>query len=330
MIKKDNLKSTVNGLFALFLFVKVLLIFILFMSRNFLSFFIENYTEHSSSKILNDLFSYNTLSGLLIMIVIPIISLFIPTCLYLYLSKSKYEDVVKSRKPTVLEVLCTIGTTIFFANIASALTQIILSLFKSIFNIPYVTYETQTPTNIYLIPLFIIVIAVMPGLLEEFLMRGVALNKLHKFGNGFTVFISAFVFSMLHNTIEQMLFAFVAGLFLGIYAIKFESMWVAVLGHFVLNFYSAIVQLFMKIIDTDAGTLFYIIFMLTFSFTVFCLMITSFVLYGLKMPKDKVTDFAPTYAKMGAVFTSPFFYSFVICTLLVVGINILEMFMLRG
>ncbi len=86
-------------------------------------------------------------------------------------------------------------------------------------------------------------VAVVPALLEEFVVRGVTMQPLRKYGDKFAIIVSAFFFSILHGNMLQIPYTFVGGLVLGYLAIKTKSLWPPMILHFVNNFYSVIVMI---------------------------------------------------------------------------------------
>ncbi|MBR3593306.1 MAG: CPBP family intramembrane metalloprotease [Clostridia bacterium] len=97
-----------------------------------------------------------------------------------------------------------------------------------------VTYKT----GFFGVMMAIISTAVMPALVEEFAMRGVAQGLLRRFGDGFAIFASAVIFGLMHGNLVQAPFAFVVGLGLGFVAVKGGSVFVAVAVHFLNNLVS--------------------------------------------------------------------------------------------
>lgn len=81
-------------------------------------------------------------------------------------------------------------------------------------------------------------VSVMPALVEEFAMRGVILTLFKPFGNAIAILCSATLFGFMHARFSQFIFAFLVGLVLGFLTVKFNSVWPAVIVHFLNNFIS--------------------------------------------------------------------------------------------
>jgi len=75
--------------------------------------------------------------------------------------------------------------------------------------------EPPQPQSLPGLLLVLLTVAVLPAVAEEWLLRGVILPPLRRFGDGFAVVSTAVLFALLHQNMEQAPMAFVAGLALG-------------------------------------------------------------------------------------------------------------------
>lgn len=82
--------------------------------------------------------------------------------------------------------------------------------------------------------------AVLPAVLEEFIIRGIVMQPLRRFGDKFAIVASALIFGIMHGNMVQIPYTVVAGLFLGYLAIATGSLWPSIILHFVNNFYSVV------------------------------------------------------------------------------------------
>ena len=117
-------------------------------------------------------------------------------------------------------------------------------------------------------------------------------------------------------------FAFGAGLAFAYCTIKFRSIWVAVLAHFLINLNSCIVQLIVKTAGIYADQIF-----LVYSIFVFCcvlsLVIAGLILYGIRVPKSPKPDPELRRIRTKLVVTSPFFYVFLALSVVVIVVAVL-------
>lgn len=84
---------------------------------------------------------------------------------------------------------------------------------------------------------------VVPPLVEELMFRGVVLQSLRRFGDGFAVLASSLIFGMMHGNFPQTVFAFFAGLAMGFAAVQADSLLPSILIHFINNLVSFALQL---------------------------------------------------------------------------------------
>lgn len=82
---------------------------------------------------------------------------------------------------------------------------------------------------------YVLQICVLAPLCEEFIFRGMILQNLRRFGNGFAVVMSAILFGMVHGDLPQMVLAFLLGLVFGVLVIETDSIWVTIGMHAVVN-----------------------------------------------------------------------------------------------
>jgi len=75
--------------------------------------------------------------------------------------------------------------------------------------------EPTAPQGLPGLLLMLLTVAVLPAVTEEWLLRGVILPALRRFGDGFAVVCTAVLFALLHQNMEQAPMAFVSGLALG-------------------------------------------------------------------------------------------------------------------
>lgn len=130
--------------------------------------------------------------------------------------------------------------------IGDSLTNLSLSLF-SVLGVDFLSgaEDVSNPQSgdIAGAALAVLGYAVMPALLEEFAFRGVLLQPLRKFGDGFAICISSLAFALVHGNMVQIPFAFVAGLALGYVSVATGSIWAGSLVHFLNNLLSVVFAL---------------------------------------------------------------------------------------
>ncbi len=100
-------------------------------------------------------------------------------------------------------------------------------------------YATPEPT-LHGIILEFIVMCLVPGFCEEFLFRGAILTNCLPFGRTNAIVISSLLFALMHRNGGQILYAFAAGILLGLVYERTGSIWNCVILHTVNNFVSSV------------------------------------------------------------------------------------------
>lgn len=98
-------------------------------------------------------------------------------------------------------------------------------------------------------------LAVIAPVLEELLLRGMVMEKLRPYGNGFAIFLSALLFGLMHANFEQFFYAAALGVFLGYIAISTRSIITTTIMHAMFNSISGVLML----ISTDQSVRDYIL-----------------------------------------------------------------------
>lgn len=104
---------------------------------------------------------------------------------------------------------------------------------------------------------YVISVAVIPAMTEEFLFRGVLLGILKKYGESFAVVTSALLFGLMHQNFVQLPFAFVGGLVFGYITIYTGSIVPAMAVHFANNLFSCIFTSLPKYIGSTLSEIIY-------------------------------------------------------------------------
>jgi membrane protease YdiL (CAAX protease family) len=80
-------------------------------------------------------------------------------------------------------------------------------------------------------------IAVQPAIFEEITFRGFLFNNLKQVSGGpSAVYITGFVFGMMHLALISLLWLVPIGLAFGYLRNKYNTLWYGVIGHFTYNF----------------------------------------------------------------------------------------------
>jgi len=223
---EHNFKRAINKIgIVMILFFAFINIFVFVQSK--ISILLERYLPYDIAYIISKLlygiayFSSFVLPGII---------------LYLIIERSQNNESLLS--PTLPSPIKT--AAYIFASMALILTAAVINAnLVSVFN--YSDYSAKylwnnEPLQAYQVILSFITSALIPAFAEEFLFRGAILSALKPYGKAPAIIISAVLFGLMHQNVEQLLYATVAGLILAFIVYETGSVWCSVLVHFFTNF----------------------------------------------------------------------------------------------
>lgn len=140
---------------------------------------------------------------------------------------------------------------------ANHVTFYISEIFKTALGIVFESPDMPMPSSPLGIIAFILQVAFVPALIEEFAIRGVVMMPLRKYGDLFAIVTSATIFGIMHGNLVQAPFAFIVGIGIGYLVIVTGSMWTGVLIHFCNNFFSCSISLLYEFIPSEYVNIIY-------------------------------------------------------------------------
>ena len=140
---------------------------------------------------------------------------------------------------------------IFLIFVQSTLNAALVSIFQYASFSEEVIWGTETIVG-YGVVLRFIVMALIPAFCEEFLFRGAILTNLLPFGRTNAILISSLLFAIMHQNAEQVLYAFAAGVLLGVVYERTGSIWNCVFLHLMNNFSSIVMSILPQKLHRDA------------------------------------------------------------------------------
>lgn len=200
------------------------------------------------------------------------------------LQNRKVSEIVELKKPkkyTGWLILVGMGVCI--------LANVITGLVGSLLPFEPVMSEPKVPTSISGIIIYFITTAFVPAFVEEFFYRGVIFGSFKKFGKTVAIVVSSVLFSLIHGNLVQIPFAFVVGLILGSITAEAESIWPAIIIHFLNNF-MACTQTYIGILCGENAASFYF---LIYGMIYIAIGLVSIVIYATKV-KGNVFKFEKT------------------------------------
>ena len=160
----------------------------------------------------------------------------------------------KGATKTFLLILIGFGGSL----VANYVTSV-LRAFAEGFGI-YSSYSAiEDPSSTMDIIMMFFASAIVPPLVEEFGARGLMMHSLKKYGNGFAILASAFVFGILHGNAVQIPFAFICALFIGYAVVATESLWTGIIIHALVNSMSCVSSVLMYYFDEHTANVYFYI-----------------------------------------------------------------------
>lgn len=135
----------------------------------------------------------------------------------------------------------------FLVNLLTMLVSYLFrntDLYKS-FN----TVNELRPDNMFCAIVLLVQLVVIAPLFEEFWFRGIVMQSLRPYGNGFAIFVSGLIFGLTHANFSQFFYASVLGICLGYIAVSTKSIITTTIMHAMFNGMSGIMLLLITFDD---------------------------------------------------------------------------------
>lgn len=181
-------------------------------------------------------------------------------------------------------MLLAVPAGMLICLLANIVTFYFSEFFEAAFGIIFESPDMPMPTNAIGIIGFILQVAVVPALIEEFAIRGVIMMPLRKYGDMFAIVTSAAIFGIMHGNLVQAPFAFIVGIGIGYLVITTGSMWTGVLIHFLNNMFSATISLLYEFIPSTYVNIVYYVATAVF----FVLGISCWLLFKIRADEKMI------------------------------------------
>lgn len=207
-----------------------------------LSVFSRNFNGFPYQKVAESLFSYNSFSGLLFISAFYVFCVFIPFGVYAAVRRSREgssllpHSSVSFNKVSALPFATAIFVSIGIGVLAKWINVFVMAVLDNA-GYPIPQLDFSWPAFLPAQLMFIIVLAVLPAFIEEFNYRGVVLGELAGYNMRGAVIFSSLLFSIMHCNAAQFLYAFIIGLSISYFVLKFKSLWIGVAIHLAFNLY---------------------------------------------------------------------------------------------
>ena len=180
----------------------------------------------------------NGISEYLQVYITQVIPIFLPALFCCLTNKNGFDEYKRDGKITLIKIICVIILALcvnFMVNIfiEKIYAPILLMFIKE----PFASSASLLPDGGFDIALNIIFICFIPAIFEEILFRGVVLTRYESiYGSKSAIFMCGLVFALMHADIQSVVQQFIIGAFLSYIVIRYNSIYLGMIAHFVHNF----------------------------------------------------------------------------------------------
>lgn len=202
---------------------------------------------------LYDDYVQSTDRGYAIGTLMSIFCIFLPFFISSFLLKGERQKCLNFGKPYDTRLmLLAVPIGLMICMVGNYATSFISNLVEISTGITFESPDSPTPTSPLGIFCYILQIAVVPALVEEYAIRGVVMMPARKYGEWFAILSSAAIFGIMHGNLVQAPFAFIVGIGIGYLVIVTGSMWTGVMIHFCNNLFSALISISYEFLPESA------------------------------------------------------------------------------
>ncbi len=158
----------------------------------------------------------------------------VPPIAFLLFYRYDVKKVLRLNNPGIANLLLIFGIILFSLPVIGVLNLVNFWIIKMIFG-KYEVFQAPISTGSWGLLIGVFVIGVSAGICEELLFRGVIQRGFERFGAVKSIFITAFLFGLMHLDFQRFLGTFVLGALLGFLVYKSNSLLCGMFAHFVNN-----------------------------------------------------------------------------------------------
>lgn len=158
-------------------------------------------------------------------------AILIPVIIYLIVTKQNFFQAIRLRKVNIWSLLLVIPLTYLLEPLLTCINAFSMAFSTNIIS---GTMNSMVESSPYLMVLSLV--ALLPALVEETTFRGVMLNGFHRDSNPWpAILFSAVCFGCMHMNFNQIAYALVLGIILGILLEASGSILSTMMVHFIFN-----------------------------------------------------------------------------------------------
>ncbi len=155
------------------------------------------------------------------------------SCLYLCTRSLEKAPKARVRMKTVDHIrwlFMLLGVASLGQFVVQLLTQVPQQI-GIVINSPTIS----TPQELPALLLYLLLIIVLPAVMEELFFRGLVLRSLRRFDDLYCIIVTALLYALFQNSIQQLLFGIVFGMALCFYRICGGRLWVCMMANLIIK-----------------------------------------------------------------------------------------------
>jgi len=216
---------------------------------------------------------------------------------YCLIKRINIKEAFRFNNPGLIPMLMITVISLPAIFVASMLNSLVIYLLQFLGDVPASTIPV--PQNVQELLLGILIVAVLPGVCEELMHRGLLLRAYERRGSYKAVVIVSVFFGLFHFDVTNLLGPIFLGLIIGYYVIRTNSIYAGIYAHFLNNCISVLVQFLSKAPEKETLALTQVELVSTVIFGIISLVITLGLMYAFKIVTEKRAVAIPPIARVG-------------------------------
>ncbi len=213
-----------------------------FYLQFFISFVVGKYIRLDSE----------TVTDVIYILLTQIVAVGVPCALGFAIRRADFKATFKTNALTQKQgAMCVLLGA--FSQPVAILINIPLSIFVQSIKGEQLSVISRPPSDLAEVMMMVLVVGLVPAFFEEFLVRGLVLDSVYKYGTFSAMVVSSLAFALLHNDFSSFLGHLLIGMILAYVVLMTGSVLAAVIVHFSFNVCGVFLDYFMNIYTELSG-----------------------------------------------------------------------------
>ena len=171
------------------------------------------------------------------------LALTVPFFIYAICIKIPVSAYLPFKRVSAKLMITAVLASLAVSSVANYSADAAYIVFSNI-GLPFYEPAAAMPADIAGMVLYVINVSIVAAVFEEIAFRGVVMQSLRRFGDGFALICSSVLFAMVHISPVSIPHAFLMGLIIGYFVLFTGSIHVGMLIHFIYNLSTLIIAQF--------------------------------------------------------------------------------------